>query len=702
MVAKLIFALFLFFHFGANAALVNSVTVNNPQIPVSQSGIWAIDVTDNFLTDGQLRASPLAVNVQNFPTTQNVNVVGGTVAVSGDITVANNFLTDAQLRASALPVSLSSVPVHGVTQSGAWTVGVNNFPTSFTANIGTTNGLALDTSVNSLLKPASTLNAVTTLGSITNAVTIKADTPANQTNALKVDGSAVTQPISGSVSVSNFPATQAVTGSFLTDTQLRASAVPVSLASVPTHAVTQSGIWNVGLSAGTNAIGSITNTSFGISGTLPAFATTPTFNVGTIGGIATETTLSALNTKTPALGQALMASSVPVVLASNQSSIPVSATISGTPNVNVSNASLAVTGSFLTDAQLRASAVPVSLASTTITNFPATQAISAATLPLPTGAAQDRTTAAAPSSTRLSDGTAFYDARQTRALTSSDVVTIANPQTSVSITGTPNVNITNASIPVTGTFFQATQPISAASLPLPTGATTLTEQQTQTTALQLLDNAIGAVTGTAATASQLIGGIFNTTLPTITSGQQSALQLDNKGRILRGVDNGRISYASATTSAGFTAAATANQDVWRMSGSATKTVYIKKIRVTATATAVQGNRITLIKRSTANTGGTLVANTAVPYDSADVAATASVVHYTAAPTSGTAAGQVRTASYLIPTATSLYNSEMIFEFVENEGNPLVLRGTAEGLGIVFGVAPGAGNLISISVEWDEE
>jgi hypothetical protein len=58
-----------------------------------------------------------------------------------------------------------------------------------------------------------------------------------------------TQPISGSVSVSNFPATQPVSGTVsisgsvavtgpLTDAQLRASAVPVSLASVPSHAVT--------------------------------------------------------------------------------------------------------------------------------------------------------------------------------------------------------------------------------------------------------------------------------------------------------------------------------------------------------------------------------------------------------------------------------------------------------------------------------
>lgn len=100
-------------------------------------------------------------------------------------------------------------------------VSVSNFPGTqavsgtVTANIGTTNGLALDstvakdsslstlnTSVNSLLKPASTLAAVT---AITNTVTIKADTAGNQANALKVDGSAVTQPVSiaGTVSVTS-------------------------------------------------------------------------------------------------------------------------------------------------------------------------------------------------------------------------------------------------------------------------------------------------------------------------------------------------------------------------------------------------------------------------------------------------------------------------------------------------------------------
>lgn len=46
----------------------------------------------------------------------------------------------------------------------------------------------------------------------------------------------------------------------------------------------------------------------------------------------------------------------------------------------------------------------------------------------------------------------------------------------------------SSGVGVTGTFFQATQPVSAASLPLPTGASTLAEQQTQTTALQVIDD----------------------------------------------------------------------------------------------------------------------------------------------------------------------------------------------------------------------
>jgi hypothetical protein len=67
-----------------------------------------------------------------------------------------------------------------------------------------------------------------------------------------------------------------------------------------------------------------------------------------------------------------------------------------------------------------------------------------------------------------------------------------------------------------------TQPVSAASLPLPSGAATAANQ----TATQ------GTVApGTAATVSDLVGGVVATSAPTGTAGQQLAAQLDTAGNL---------------------------------------------------------------------------------------------------------------------------------------------------------------------------
>jgi hypothetical protein len=71
------------------------------------------------------------------------------------------------------------------------------------------------------------------------------------------------------------------------------------------------------------------------------------------------------------------------------SNFPATQTVTG--NVGVTN-TVAVSGP-LTDAELRASAVPVT-GNIAVTNFPATQPVSAASLPLPTGAATETTLAA--------------------------------------------------------------------------------------------------------------------------------------------------------------------------------------------------------------------------------------------------------------------------------------------------------------------
>lgn len=83
-------------------------------------------VSTGGLTDTQLRATPVPVS--------------GTVTTGG--------LTDTQLRASAVPVT-------GVVAVASGTVSVSNFPATqpvsgaVTANVGTTNGLALDATLTS-------------------------------------------------------------------------------------------------------------------------------------------------------------------------------------------------------------------------------------------------------------------------------------------------------------------------------------------------------------------------------------------------------------------------------------------------------------------------------------------------------------------------------------------------------------------------
>lgn len=115
--------------------------------------------------------------------------------------------------------------------------------------------------------------------------------------------------------------------------------------------------------------------------------------------------------------------------------------------------------------------------------------ISAASLPLPTGAAAEHTTAASPNSARLSDGAAFYDAAKTGQLPAALVGGRLDENVGAwlgSTTPTVGQKTMAASLPVAIASDQTAVPISAASLPLPTGAATAANQTTlgsQTTKL---------------------------------------------------------------------------------------------------------------------------------------------------------------------------------------------------------------------------
>ncbi|WP_448510960.1 beta strand repeat-containing protein [Immundisolibacter sp.] len=416
---RIAITIILFFSLLANAVLLDGVKVTNTganPVPVTvsgtptvnvgtpavtQSGSWSVGLLTGSNVIGSISNSSFGISgtLPAFAATPtfNIGTIAG-IATESTLSTLNSKIPASPATDRTTAVAPFSLRLSDGTAFYKATTPSDTQPIS-AASLPLPSGAATDsslstinTSINTLLKPASTLSAVTTLGSITNSVTIKADTPANQTNALKVDGSAVTQP--------------------------------VSLASVPTHPVTQSGTWNVGLNAGANAIGSITNTSFGISGTLPSFASTPTFNVGTTNGIALDATLTGGTQKAIARGGAKGATTAADVTSTNvdANTQALDVSVKGTPTVSVTS-----------------SALPSGAATETT--------LSALNTKIPASPAQDRTTAAAPHATRLTDGTAFY-----KATTPAD-----------------------------------TQPISAASLPLPTGASTSALQTTGNTSLGNID-----------------------------------------------------------------------------------------------------------------------------------------------------------------------------------------------------------------------
>lgn len=130
-------------------------------------------------------------------------------------------------------------------------------------------------------------------------------------------------------------------------------------------------------------------------------------------------------------------------------------------------------------------------------------------------------------------------------------------------------------------------------------------------------------------------------------------------------------------------------DLFCLSGSATKTVRIVNGTFAAQSTAAALQTFTLIKRSTADTGGTSTTPTPIPYDSANAAASAVIKLYSAAPTVGTPVGTVAaivTASSTLTTAPAI---NLLSTFVPNTNltsihSALILRGVAEQLCVNYG------------------
>jgi len=140
---------------------------------------------------------------------------------------------------------------------------------------------------------------------------------------------------------------------------------------------------------------------------------------------------------------------------------------------------------------------------------------------------------------------------------------------------------------------------------------------------------------------------------------------------------------------------------WCIFGSASKTLRIRRIVVSMNKAAAATQLPQLVKFSSALTGGTRTAIGRVPHDSNNQASAADVVcaFYTVASTGGGATvGTIRLSRYNSAPATQGVLLEMVWDFGSDHVQPVVLRGTAEGLGLTNAPADG----LTVWVEWTEE
>jgi hypothetical protein len=191
--------------------------------------------------------------------------------------------------------------------------------------------------------------------------------------------------------------------------------------------------------------------------------------------------------------------------------------------------------------------------------------------------------------------------------------------------------------------------------------------------------------------------LATTTAPTYTTNTQEPLSLNLAGGLR--VDG---SVSTPTYSAGVQTLVIANAatDIFTISGSSTKTISITNIEISGLSNNEDGFGIAILKRSSANSGGTSTTRVAVPHDSLSPAATAVVQAYTANPTIGTLVGIVRSSELFFPTTANL-GQNLTYEFGTRPSQPIILRGTSELLTVNFHGNSLGGSSLNISVEWTE-
>lgn len=134
-------------------------------------------------------------------------------------------------------------------------------------------------------------------------------------------------------------------------------------------------------------------------------------------------------------------------------------------------------------------------------------------------------------------------------------------------------------------------------------------------------------------------------------------------------------------------------------GSATSTVFVRRITLSCTQTTAGIQHFSVIKRSAADSGGTSASVTGVPDDANYPGATATVTTYTGTgPSTGSSAGEIDDDQIgCLSASTATPNDLLILDF---SLKPIVLRGTGQGIAINTNGAI-SGGVLSVRILWNE-
>lgn len=465
----------------------------------------------------------------------------------------------------------------------------------------------------------------------------------------------------------------------LTDTQLRASAVPFSAASLPlpTGAATEA----------TLSSRASESTLASIDAKVPAFPSTDRTTAAAPFSARLSDGAAFYKATTPSDTQPISAAALP---------LPAGAATEATLGTRASEATLAS----------RASESTALAISTTATAIKERADLLGTESTLSTRATEATLMTRASESTQVAVSTTLAAIKDRADLlgTESTLSTRASESTLVSA----NTNLIAISTTVTAIKDRAD--LLATEATLATKASEATAVAISTTATAIKDRADLlateatqiAISTTAAAikaradllATEVTAAAISTTVYAILTSSPPVTAIPTDG-IIPTYSTGTISLVPAATPT----------DICTLTGSDSKTVRVTMVRFSATKTVEGGINVLLVKRSAANSGGTSTSSNGVSHDPNNGAGTATFRSYTANPTLGTLIGPMRAIRYgIAPTAVDAgFGLDIVTLYsADRPAKAITLRGSSHVLAVNLNGVTATGGQVNCEFEWTEE